>query len=120
MANGYKKGAQDTRPWGNWSCIEVGETHAVKQIEVFPGQKLSLQYHNGRSEHWVVVEGVGHVTLDDKIVEVKANENVYIEKLVKHRMHNRSENKLVFVEIQCGEDLREDDIVRLEDDYGRI
>lgn len=115
----YKVGDSDTRPWGTWEVLAVGDNYIVKRIQVLPHKKLSLQSHHFRSEHWVMVDGVGQVTLDETVREVHANEAIYIEKEQKHRMENASDNPLTFIEVQAGETLDESDIVRYQDDYGR-
>ncbi len=119
MATTYKKGDSDTRPWGTWEVLESSDNYCVKKICVTPGSILSLQLHHHRSEHWIVVEGEAVVTLgDDKIVK-KADESVYIPVETKHRIQNNGLKNLVFIEVQTGENLDENDIVRLEDQYGR-
>ena len=115
----YQAGDTDTRPWGTWEVLAVGEGYIVKRIVVNPHQKLSLQSHNYRSEHWVIAEGTGTVTLDDKIIEAPRDTHVYIERQQKHRMENRTDTPMVFIEVQTGDTLDESDIVRYQDDYGR-
>lgn len=107
------------RPWGSFQVVEEGVGYKVKNITVKPGQSLSLQYHQHRSEHWVVIAGRGRVVLGDKLLEVHANESVYVPKGVHHRLENYTNENLVIIEVQCGNYLGEDDIVRLEDIYGR-
>ena len=119
MTNDYLKGGKDTRPWGTWECIDVGENYIVKKITVNPGQKLSLQYHYFRDEHWTLTKGQAIVTLDDKEIEIKANEHVFIAKEQKHRIENIGTEVVEFIEVQTGEKLSEDDIVRVEDIYNR-
>ncbi len=120
MANLYKRGDKDSRPWGTWEVLETGETYCVKKIRVTPGNILSLQSHNFRSEHWIIVEGEAVVTLgEDKIVK-KAGENAYIPVTVKHRIQNNTDKDMVFIEVQYGENLDENDIIRYEDSYGRV
>ncbi len=119
MSVTYKAGDSDTRPWGAWEVLAVGEGYIVKRIQVLPHKKLSLQSHHFRSEHWIMVAGVGVVTLGDEMREVKANESVFIEKEQKHRMENASDAPLTFIEVQTGDTLDEADIVRYQDDYGR-
>ena len=77
MANNYKKGDHDTRPWGTWEVLDAGSTFCVKRITVTPGNILSLQSHNHRAEHWTIVEGEAVVTLDDKKIVCKADDSVY-------------------------------------------
>lgn len=119
MANNYKRGDHDTRPWGTWEVLDAEDNFCVKRICVTPGNILSLQLHHFRSEHWIIVKGEAVVTLgDDKIVR-KANESVYIPAETKHRIQNDTTENMEFIEIQTGENLDENDIVRLEDKYGR-
>lgn len=119
MTISYQVGDADTRPWGTWEVLAIGSNYIVKRIQVLPHKKLSLQSHHFRSEHWIMVMGVGQVTLDENVREVRANESVYIEKEQKHRMENASDDVLIFIEVQTGENLDESDIVRYQDDYGR-
>ena len=86
---------------------------------VKPGKRLSLQYHHHRDEHWTVIKGKGVVTLDNKSIELELNGNIFIPKLAKHRMTNNTDEDVEFIEIQIGDYLGEDDIVRIEDDFGR-
>lgn len=111
---------KDTRPWGEYEVIVEGEGYKAKRITVKPNSILSLQKHFQRSEHWTVVSGVGHVTKDEDVVEVKANESIYLPVECIHRMENKHDtDNLVFIEVQCGDYLGEDDIERIEDSYGR-
>ena len=119
MTTTYKRGDADTRPWGNWEVLEVSDNYCVKKICVIPGGILSLQLHHHRSEHWIVVEGEAVVTLGEEKLVKKANESVYIPAETKHRIENRADKNMVFIEVQTGENLDENDIVRLEDRYGR-
>lgn len=115
----YKRGDSDTRPWGTWEVLDTGDKHTVKRILVNPGQILSLQYHHHRSEHWIIVKGTATVTLGEEEFEKQENENVYIPCGEKHRIANKTEEDMIFIEVQTGDTLDEDDIVRLEDSYGR-
>ena len=108
------------RPWGTYKSIDQGTRHQVKHITVEPGSSLSLQYHHHRSEHWIVVEGVAEVQVGDQHLLVGTNESVYIEKEEVHRLTNNGDKTLHLIEVQCGNYLGEDDIVRLEDNYGRV
>ena len=116
----YFTGERDERPWGSWRVIDTGKQHTVKLIEVHPGQRFSLQIHNHRSEHWLVVEGCGEVTLGGDLIKVEQGRHIFIPSDTKHRIHNTGTGPLVFVEVQFGRFLDEDDVVRLEDDYGRL
>ncbi|WP_020184941.1 cupin domain-containing protein [Methylopila sp. 73B] len=119
MANRYEVGEKDTRPWGTWEVIAGGENYAVKRIVVSPGARLSLQKHQHREEHWIVVEGEGIVTRDDERIPVKTGVAVHLPLHCVHRVENPGKVDLVFIEVQRGDPLDEDDIERIEDDYGR-
>ncbi len=107
------------RPWGSYEGIAEGERYQVKCIKVQPGASLSLQLHNHRSEHWVVVRGTARVTLEDEEFTLGENESTYIPRGCKHRLHNPGKMVLVLVEVQVGPYLGEDDIERFDDVYGR-
>ena len=109
----------DERPWGSFTVLDEGENFKVKRIEVLPGKRLSYQKHAQRAEHWMVVAGEAKVTLDDEEITVAAGETVDIPIEAKHRVENASAEKLIFIEIQRGSYLGEDDIVRFSDDFGR-
>ncbi len=109
----------DKRPWGSFTVLDKGEGWQVKRIEVLPGKRLSYQKHARRSEHWFVVQGTAKVTLDGEEIIVKTGETVDIKIGAAHRVENPGEELMVFIEIQQGDYLGEDDIVRLEDDFGR-
>lgn len=109
----------DRRPWGTFTVLDEGENFKVKRIEVLPGKRLSYQKHSQRAEHWFVVQGTAKVTLDDRDVEVKTGEAIDIAIGSAHRIENPGGELLVFIEVQRGRYLGEDDIVRLQDDFGR-
>ena len=109
----------DRRPWGTFTVLDEGENFKVKRIEVLPGKRLSYQKHAQRAEHWFVVQGTAKVTLDDREVNVSAGEAIDIAVGAAHRVENPGEELLVFIEVQRGSYLGEDDIVRLQDDFGR-
>ena len=109
----------DSRPWGTYTVLEEDRGFKVKRIEVLPGKRLSYQKHSQRAEHWFVVEGTAKVTLDDREITVRAGEAIDIPIGAAHRVENADEGNLVFIEVQRGSYLGEDDIVRLQDDYGR-
>ena len=109
----------DRRPWGTFTVLDEGDNFKVKRIEVLPGKRLSYQKHAQRAEHWFVVQGTAKVTLDDREVNVSAGEAVDIAVGAAHRVENPGEELLVFIEVQRGSYLGEDDIVRLQDDFGR-
>ncbi|MBL4800640.1 MAG: mannose-1-phosphate guanylyltransferase/mannose-6-phosphate isomerase [Emcibacter sp.] len=108
------------RPWGNYKTIQGGDQFQVKRIVVNPGQTLSLQYHHHRAEHWVIVAGKADVTVAEKTCVMEANDSVYIPQEATHRIANPYDEPVEFIEVQCGSYLGEDDIVRLEDVYGRV
>ena len=121
MATTYQKGDHDTRPWGTWEVLESGEHFCVKKITVNPGAILSLQMHHFRAEHWIIVDGEAMVVLGEDTLYRYANDSIYIPVKTKHRIKNNSSHQpLVFIEIQTGESLDENDIVRFEDNYGRV
>jgi mannose-6-phosphate isomerase len=109
----------EERPWGSWHVLDEGDGYKVKRIVVNPGARLSLQRHELRSEHWVVVMGVAECTIDDETVVVPRGGTVDVAVGQVHRIANRGEETLVIIEVQQGSYTGEDDIVRLEDDYGR-
>ena len=115
----YAAGDSDLRPWGRWTVLEAGAGYAVKRIEVIPGGRLSLQRHRFRAEQWVVVAGTALVTLDGEQFEVAPGGTVHIAVGQVHRVENRGEQDVVFIEVQIGATLDENDIERLEDIYGR-
>jgi mannose-6-phosphate isomerase-like protein (cupin superfamily) len=107
---------RDERPWGMYEVLAEGEGYKVKRIEVRPGHRLSLQMHQSRSEHWVIVAGEALVTLDEREIRLRANEEAIIPQRTKHRVANPTSTPLVFIEVQCGPYLGEDDITRFEYD----
>lgn len=110
---------RDERPWGMYEVLDEGKGYKVKRIEVKPDHRLSLQSHEKRSEHWVVVSGEALVTVDEREIHLQANEEVIIPAQALHRVANPGKELLVFIEVQCGSYLGEDDIKRFEDDYNR-
>ncbi len=107
------------RPWGHYDSIDIEDNFIVKRILVNPRSRLSLQKHQYRAEHWVVVKGHAKVTCDDKVFKLEENQSTYIPLGVVHRLENVGNIPLEVIEIQTGERLNEDDIIRLEDDYKR-
>ena len=107
------------RPWGSYTTLEQGPGFKLKRIVVNPGAALSLQMHHRRSEHWVVVAGVAHVVNGEQELVVRANESTFIPAGHKHRLSNRGGEPLVIIEVQTGDYVEEDDIVRFDDVYGR-
>jgi mannose-6-phosphate isomerase len=109
----------DRRPWGSYEVLEEAPTFKVKRIEVLPRKRLSYQKHSQRAEHWFVVAGTAKVTLDGNDISVRTGESIDIPIGCAHRVENPGDEDLVFIEVQRGSYLGEDDIVRLEDDFGR-
>jgi mannose-6-phosphate isomerase len=109
----------DERPWGSFTVLDEGDGYKVKRIEVLPGKRLSYQKHAQRAEHWMVVQGIAKVTLDGEEILLKTGEVVDIPVGAAHRIENPGDVKMIFIEIQRGGYLGEDDIVRLQDDFGR-
>ncbi len=111
--------ARETRPWGYFQTLAEGPGFKTKMIGVQPGHTLSLQYHLQRTEHWVVVAGRAKVTLNAETFELTPNQTVHIPVGAHHRLANAASDLLLLIEVQCGPYLGEDDIVRIEDRYGR-
>ena len=109
----------DERPWGNNTVLSDEDDHKVKRLVVRPGKRLSYQTHARRAEHWFVVSGTATVTLDGTDVRVEPGHAVDIGLGTAHRVANEGDEDLVFIEVQIGDYFGEDDIVRLEDDFGR-
>jgi mannose-1-phosphate guanylyltransferase/mannose-6-phosphate isomerase len=107
------------RPWGKYENLLESNNFKVKRITILPGKKISLQLHNKRSEHWIVVSGTASVTIDNQLRNLTQDQSVYIPLGVKHRIENITDENLVFIEIQCGTYFGEDDIVRFDDEWGR-
>ncbi len=107
------------RPWGRYEVLAEYPTHKIKTIWVAPGKRLSYQRHEKRAEHWFIVQGEAEVTLDGVVRQVHVGEEVSFGIGVLHRLHNIGTSELIFVEVQTGTYFGEDDIVRVEDDFGR-
>lgn len=107
------------KPWGSYQILEIDKKYTLKKIIVKPKGKLSLQSHQYRSEHWVVVKGKAEVTLNDNIFTMNENENIFIPKNSKHRLGNNSNEDLIIIEVWYGDKLEEEDIIRYEDIYNR-
>jgi len=116
----YKIGDKDIRPWGTWETIDIGETYIIKKIIVNPYQALSLQMHTHRNEHWIMVQGSGFITLGENTLTLSENNSLYIPKQTKHRIANKTNKPICFIEIQTGNILDENDIIRFSDIYGRL
>ena len=108
-----------TRPWGTYEVLLDDNNCKVKKITVKPGQSPSYQYHHKRAEDWIVISGTGTVRLDENTLNISPGASVHIPVMSKHSIQNTGEEDLVFIEVQTGEYFGEDDIVRLEDKYGR-
>ncbi len=110
---------RDERPWGTFTVLEDSEDHKIKRIVVTPGKRLSYQRHQHRAEHWFVVSGTATVVLDGVEYEVPAGASIDVAMGQAHRCENRGSEPVVFIEVQTGTYFGEDDIERLEDDFGR-
>lgn len=108
------------RPWGTYTVLEEGANFKIKRIVVKPGAKLSMQMHKHRSEHWVVVSGVATITNNEIEFTLNENQSTYISKTHRHRLENKGTEPLAIIEVQCGDYVGEDDIVRFDDKYGRV
>jgi mannose-6-phosphate isomerase-like protein (cupin superfamily) len=116
MSSNYK----EERPWGSFEILHEEEGLKVKRIIVKPGKRLSLQSHKHRSENWVIIRGLAIVTRDDEEISRRPNQAIYIPAGAKHRCANPGDEEVVFIEVQTGTYLGEDDIVRYEDDFNRV
>jgi cytidyltransferase-like protein len=131
MGGDYKKQSSSTllknwiggetikRPWGSYTILENSKAYKIKRITVDPGKRLSLQMHHHRSEHWVVVSGIAEIELDGKTTFLRIGESTFVQSGYKHRLKNPGSIPLEVIEIQIGEYLEENDIVRFEDDFVR-
>ncbi|NTV43459.1 MAG: cupin domain-containing protein [Syntrophobacteraceae bacterium] len=108
------------RPWGSYTVLEENRNYKIKRIEVNPGHRLSLQMHHHRSEHWIVVSGTARVTNGEAVSIINVNESTFIPMGKVHRLENPGIIPLIIIEVQSGEYLGEDDIVRFDDDYRRL
>ena len=109
----------DIRPWGEYWVLEDAATHKVKRIVVNPGQRLSLQYHQHRAEVWTIVSGTGTVTINNEVKDYETGQVAQIALGAHHRIENKTNEPVIFIEVQYGSYFGEDDIVRIEDDYNR-
>lgn len=112
-------GTTDIRPWGSFTILDEGPGYKIKRIEVNPGHRLSLQMHYHRSEHWIVVSGTARVICDNQEITLCSNQSTYVPQTKVHRLENPGVIPLVVIEVQNGDYLGEDDIVRFQDDYIR-
>ena len=108
------------RPWGTYTVLQDAARFKIKRLEVKPGASLSLQMHHHRNEHWVVVSGTAQVVNGEATLTLQSNESTYIPAGNKHRLANPGKESLVIIEVQVGDYVGEDDIVRFEDRYGRV
>ena len=109
----------ESRPWGSFTVLEEGHGYKIKRIEVKPGHRLSLQMHHHRSEHWIVVSGTAKVICGEQEVLLGNNQSTYVPQCTAHRLENPGVISLVLIEVQNGQYLGEDDIIRFQDDYAR-
>lgn len=109
-----------SKPWGSYTNLLDEEYTKVKKIVVNPGEAPSYQYHFKRSEVWVIVKGTAEIKIDDNVMTHVVGDIIKIPKEAKHQVTNIGEDNLIFIEVQLGEYFGEDDIVRLEDNYGRV
>ncbi len=109
----------EKRPWGRFYVIHDESDYKIKRIEVDPKKRLSYQFHQKRSETWVIIKGFGKITIDGIVKNYNSGETILIPKGVKHRIENLGDDELIFIEVQTGSYFGEDDIVRIEDDYNR-
>ena len=110
----------EERPWGRFFVLHDETNYKLKRIEIESGARLSYQYHQKRSEAWTIVQGIGTITLDGVEKDYSIGETILIPKGMKHRIENKGNEKVVFIEVQTGTYFGEDDIVRIEDDYNRV
>jgi mannose-6-phosphate isomerase len=119
LAFAQAPGVTDTRPWGSFTILDEGIGYKIKRIEVNPGHRLSLQMHYHRSEHWIVVSGTAKVTCDNEEIVLCSNQSTYVPQTKVHRLENPGVIPLIVIEVQNGDYLGEDDIIRFQDDYTR-
>lgn len=110
---------KEDRPWGRYFVIHDESKYKIKRIEVEPCNRLSYQFHNKRSETWIIISGSATVTINDITKEYKEGDTIVIPLKAKHRLENKGKSQLILIEIQTGSYFGEDDIIRLSDDYGR-
>ena len=116
---GVQQAASEIRPWGSWQVLAAGPGYKVKRLHVRPGGRLSYQVHLHRSEHWVVVSGTATCVIDDHGSVLSSGDCTDVPRGARHRLSNEADGELVVVEVQRGDYTGEDDIIRLDDDYGR-
>lgn len=113
------QGITTVRPWGSYTVLEASDNYKIKKIVVQPGKRLSLQLHNKRSEHWIVMAGKADVVIGKKQYKLSGGQSIYVPKKMPHRLSNAGRIVLEIVEVSQGTYVGEDDIVRLDDDFGR-
>jgi mannose-6-phosphate isomerase len=118
--NGNGVATTELRPWGSFTILEEGPGYKIKRIEVKPGHRISLQMHHHRSEHWIVVSGTAKVTCGETELLLTNHQSTYVPQCTLHRLSNPGVIPLILIEVQRGEYLGEDDIVRYDDDYSRL
>lgn len=116
----YYVGEKGTRPWGEWQVLDLQSHVVVKRLLVYPGERLSLQRHQYRTERWIVTEGVATVRCDNNRMHLNVGESIMIPSGSIHRLSNQGTEPLALIEVQIGSYLSEEDIERFSDDYGRI
>ncbi|MBQ4594521.1 MAG: phosphomannose isomerase type II C-terminal cupin domain [Akkermansia sp.] len=116
----YEVGDQGERPWGEWQVLDKQSHVVVKKILVYPGERLSLQRHQHRTERWIITEGVATAYCDGAVTKLAVGESIWIPKRSIHRLSNEESGPLALIEIQLGDILTEEDIERFTDDYGRV
>ena len=107
------------RPWGTYTTLLKSENYLIKRLVILPHKRISLQYHNHRSEHWVVVNGSAKVTNGESVLTVHTGESTFIPAKTKHRLANETDEQIEIIEVQQGNPLTEEDIVRIDDDFKR-
>lgn len=117
MKNTYQIGEKSNRPWGDWEVLDIDEGYVVKRIRVFPKKRLSLQMHNYRDEHWIIVRGNPSVVIGNEIIQASSGNTFFVAKGEKHRIDNQTDAVVVLIEVQTGIVLDEKDIIRIESDY---
>ena len=110
---------ESQRPWGRYEILSESDSHKVKTIWVKPGKRLSYQRHQKRAEHWFIIQGDARITLNDDVFEMGVGDSIDIEFTDLHRIENIGTNDVIFIEVQTGTYFGEDDIQRIEDDFGR-
>jgi mannose-6-phosphate isomerase len=111
---------KEERPWGLFYVVHNEKHYKIKRLEIFPGKRLSYQYHTKRSESWIIIQGNPLITLDDKVFNYKEGDTVLIGNGTKHRIENIEQKDVIIIEVQTGTYFGEDDIIRIKDDYNRI